>query len=1214
MKIYIAALMLAVVPTVGIAAPERPIIDRSIHMAEGHVPGGANRHWLNPYVPPLTTSKDGRIGLTHRPYRGIFFRLLKPEKIQVPFLESPAGMEIMNHAEYLDEMRPSGEIPMRGNQVHMTLCDPSAEMAHDPALAPARENANPYMCGEGGNDDCYDLVVISMQANNHLGGTQVHVRVENPKTLDARIAEITVGETTVGPTNFGGASFFEPSITGDGHLMVSRTDNAQISWRHPDGGTRSVESDIVYYVNDNPDNFEACDVNQFTDRYPIGHAPFDETINNRYGFAMQPFEVVDHRGDRFILPDGYGFGTYPWIDKDGANITFTSIGGRLPNSGYQTRCPEEIRTLYGGCTDGAENSPLNGRTLLGLWTRGKMVLLDNMINHMDHMENVRHSSHSDVLLYEPNASDDGYKRVGDTRSREIDVMPNGNVPNSSFFDSNEHRFNMFSNMRPVSFADVTWLMSTGRSSDEVVFDDYLNANGFIVSHMVQQLRFNTQYHVKAALDGALQNSATSPYWNKPLLAEMTGEGRVEIVANGGFTGKGYWMDENIGLSYDITAQPQNVLGSPWYYGIFVDSRDNVGERVLITFPDASEIRLRGNSTIVFVNGAGNEVHSVDTVVAIPDTGWAHLAFQLSLGNTSIDTYVNGYKVETYNSSEALFVLSPGTLTLGDNGGSGASFRGWVDDFKVFAEVVNKEVACNHAKGSLAGVGVGASAFWTNLAASYPSASHDEVSSVLSASGRGAHGSYVCYHDYSYDYAAHLQNFPFGLESIRDAINFPEGPLLQDRPRPESRTNLFCLSCHTAEGRGGLDLDALAFQPGVNAPEDQRRQPLQPDPYVYGNIPANWLSPGLPSVARDSMRGNALNLDYLLLAGSSGATPTPVPTVAPTAEPTAAPTASPMPVPTIAPTAVPTPIPRVTPTTTPSPAPTDTIVPTPTSLMTNSDFEQGLAGWNAGGGAQLESMLVYSGNFAGFIAGSGGINQVLQLQANTEYEVSIRGRVGSAGQSYYIGATNNTTGSFIQNALINSTEYSLYSFTFTTSANTGDRYRIWMWNDDGGDYYVDDFIINAISTPTPAPTAAPTPEPSPAPTPEPTSVPTAVPTPIPTPEPTVEPTSVPNPEPTTTPDSSICAPDQPDWIDVDMVVLSEKGMAELRVGEMIDLDHTIYPSCASQQNVTYQSSNWSIARPSRSGLIEARGIGTAVITVVSKADASITDSITLVVHP
>ena len=51
----------------------------------------------------------------------------------------------------------------------------------------------------------------------------------------------------------------------------------------------------------------------------------------------------------------------------------------------------------------------------------------------------------------------------------------------------------------------------------------------------------------------------------------------------------------------------------------------------------------------------------------------------------------------------------------------------------------------------------------------------------------------------------FENVPTGATPVREAINFPEGPLRAGAPRPDSSTNTFCLSCHHAEGRGNYGL-------------------------------------------------------------------------------------------------------------------------------------------------------------------------------------------------------------------------------------------------------------------------------------------------------------------------------------------------------------------------------------------------------------------------
>ena len=77
------------------------------------------------------------------------------------------------------------------------------------------------------------------------------------------------------------------------------------------------------------------------------------------------------------------------------------------------------------------------------------------------------------------------------------------------------------------------------------------------------------------------------------------------------------------------------------------------------------------------------------------------------------------------------------------------------------------------------------------------------------------------------------------------INFPEGPLVYNQPRPDSSDNQFCLSCHSADSKGGLGLDALSFDRNLTHAEDPRRQPLEPVARVFGNIPENWLGTGVP---------------------------------------------------------------------------------------------------------------------------------------------------------------------------------------------------------------------------------------------------------------------------------------------------------------------------------------------------------------------------------
>ncbi len=848
------------------ANPEPPSIDRQMYLAE-------DRQYLNPTIPTLQTSADGRVGIGHRVEpnsvtgRGqISFRLMVPEKIDRPFVtderDSRRGSFILSMpnatASTAAGLIPSGPRQEVGgnNFSHAGLCDASGD--------PNSGVTNPRACGA---DDCYDLVVVRAERsgnNSHqIFGTPVTVRVERPKTPNARITDVTAGTPVAGST-FSFAQFFEPVITNDGRLMSLRVgQQGSFSWRDNSGNSRSSSSDNVYLVNDNPASQQACDVRQWDQARPLAHAPFDNTINNRYGFAMQPFRDPQNNE----ISEDQLIGSYPWIDKDGDNITFTTVGTSL----FSRRSPFESRCVPGeGCAPNSQSeevSLINGRVMMGLWTQGKMVLLDGMVNHSDFPLAHNEAAHRLVRLYEDGGSDEEWTRVGDVRSRSFANMPLSNSGNSSFFDSNEHRFNYLRNMKPVTPADVSWLVSTGRNTTEVSFDDYVNVHSFINANMAQTITLNRNGS-RGARAGTVQNAATATpdRWAIPAFGTILGDGRFEPVARGGVEGKGYWLSgNNSGLSFDIRTQPQPVLNSPWYYSIFLDKRDNSGVRPLFSFPDGSEIRL-SNNELLFVNTANNTVRRVTIPQAFRSSDWAHFGFQLSNRNRTITTYINGYSVDAFDHSSPLFVLSQGALLVGQSqDASIPELRGWIDDVKVFAELVNYELACNHANGTLAGIGSGAPQSWRNIATQLPAGVHSEITRQLnSGNAERTATQYVCYHDYSDDLAANLANIPNGMFSIREDINFPEGPLVSNRPRPDSSSNTFCLGCHTRNGNDGLSLDALTERPGINALMDPRRQPLQPDPLVFGHIPANWLGEGLPERAMIADPREGFRIDQLLL--------------------------------------------------------------------------------------------------------------------------------------------------------------------------------------------------------------------------------------------------------------------------------------------------------------------------------------------------------------
>ena len=840
--------------------PEAPAFVRDTHLIE-------NGEFTRPMQPAVHTSRDGRIAL--RAEAVVSFNLFTPEKLNEPFTVSAPGIDnVYGNTVRINENDMRAGIA--GRFRHIALCEAPPSDAHP---------INPKACN--GNDDCYDLTVIAATrpAANQIQfvGIDVRVRVENPKTPQATIADITYDAPVLGTTFDGFKDFFETTTPADGRLIVGRNAGSRMNWVDDTGTARSTTTDSVYLVNDNPDRFEPCDVRQFDKAYPLSYAPYDATINNRYGFAMHPFR--DSSGQ--VMADDVNIGSYPWIDRDADNISTTTIGAdlfsrRTGEPAYPARCPQQVIEAYGSCLSdfGSDinSARLQGRMIMGLWTQGKSVFMDNVINNLDFGLGVAERRHREVQLYSATPDHDGWVRIAGGRrgSGAGGPRPRGSG-NANFLDSLEHRFNMFENFKPVTPADVPWVVSKGAVSDELIFDDMNNPDSFINSSMVPATYYRNR-RISVATVGSVRrvaNNATAlpDRWSIPDFGQVT-NGRVERVSNGGISGRGLWLNDNTSVDYSIPSNERDVNDTPWYVGIFFDRRFDGGRatsRRLITFSDGSSVRVRGDGGLQFVDSDDRLVKELNPNGPTQNRarknrrtdgqGWTHIGLDIARGNRGIRLYFNGFYWDRIDSDEPIFRMGEGNLHLGAIPQDPADgFVGWIDDFKVFAlgnhpevlsQGINPELACNHAKGTL--IGTPDSGGWNLVADSYPSG-HFRIRQRVQAAGVPTNEHYACYHDYNGDYQAHMQNIPAGHRSVRSAINFPEGPLVYGKPRPDSSNNAFCLSCHTSDGRLGMNTSALTLDAGVNAEDDPRRQPTQPDAKVSGFIPANWLGRGKPASA------------------------------------------------------------------------------------------------------------------------------------------------------------------------------------------------------------------------------------------------------------------------------------------------------------------------------------------------------------------------------
>ena len=307
-------------------------------------------------------------------------------------------------------------------------------------------------------------------------GIPVHVEVAAPKTPDARLVDVRLGPPVRGPRIPLTSDWTEPAITLDGRLFTGRIGGAPRPWTNPETGEALIRQyDLGYFML--PDDAAPCDITAWTTFHPMSHAPFDPQLIGRYGLAAYPFR--DSEGQP--IPDGEDMGgTYPWVDREGKNVFMTAVPGRLVEQSHE-QFPR--RCVTPGCEE--QEVPIDwdrGFLVAGLWTHGKLVHLDAMINNQDWAVPVSPAGHWMVSLYRDELGADVEVRLGAGRGGHGPVPP-GFSGNPNILDSLQHFLNHRPAVRTVTPRDVVWVMGTGVATDEVVFDDYLDPDAFIVSNM-----------------------------------------------------------------------------------------------------------------------------------------------------------------------------------------------------------------------------------------------------------------------------------------------------------------------------------------------------------------------------------------------------------------------------------------------------------------------------------------------------------------------------------------------------------------------------------------------------------------------------------------------------------------------------------------------------------------------------------------------------------
>jgi len=232
--------------------------------------------------------------------------------------------------------------------------------------------------------------------------------------------------------------------------------------------------------------------------------------------------------------------------------------------------------------------------------------------------------------------------------------------------------------------------------------------------------------------------------------------------------------------------------------------------------------------------------------------YTHLGLRIERGGRRTTVLLDGFAVgrlEHPSLTACVPLVGPGAtgeLAVGGPAATGpgfAPFRGWVDELRVFAHDVDPESAANHAGATLLGFDAapGATDWHHRWAEALPGFAHDDVTAALVRRGEPVHARYGPRYDGARGLAA-LGAGPANAVPLRAAIHFPEGPLYQDRPRPDSTSNVFCTTCHHTDGEAGLSLAALEHR-SLLARDDPRRQPSQPPARLGGVVPDGLVDTG-----------------------------------------------------------------------------------------------------------------------------------------------------------------------------------------------------------------------------------------------------------------------------------------------------------------------------------------------------------------------------------
>lgn len=871
-----------------VVVPEPPRIERVLRMSQtaSATINDATGEPTGPSLPAFRTTTDGRVALR---YVG------NAPSVSAMRLDGLRARPLALRETRLHLNAMQDPVTITGLPAH-ALRDRPGVSGRDAAFC--AEDQSPRPCASDPTSDCYNVQLVQewqcgeSGCPSYYASIPIRIEVRDPRTAGADVRRAyATGDWTVSTANE--FHTFETMVTADGRFMVFRMAQDGIGRDHrfvrDDGSIHQGHYSLAYTYTETP-----CDVREWFRRRdgayanvrPLAAAHYDRRLRARsYGFAAYPLR--DAFGAELEETD-LVTGSYPWVDRHGNNVVWSNtlpVGIRELEGRKLGRFPwrREYRST-GGYRESRGGASPRGFSVAGSWTQGKMIMFDGRMNNEDY--GILAGDTTRLGLY---ATTDGRMvsaRVDGNSNSRAYATPETRG-NTQHIESLENTFNMHPGMRPQTARDVVWTFSRGDFLQEFAFDDALDPHVLVFAPMTGAWRLGRQResadttytrrgdyrdgftyepaaerytHDAAAI--RFQNAAATRSYEVPASGRFLGDGRLEPVAHGGVEGRGAWLEPESAIAFPFPDEA--TPHAAYYLGVFIDVRAELGRGRRLMALDllgggTLEVSAHPGGIAVHHVGEGRDVRSFPLPAEHPyrSDGWHHVGVRVDLGG-EVEVFVDGNPVGLASFGRDLPIGGGSSFVIAGTSDDGAypGVRGWVDEARLvsagavaahagssaLAGPASIELLCNYARGTtVTGERLGR---WTG--------SLQDVADARAAA-LGVTEPVACATRYDDELAIGTYSVPEGTRAMRSAIlerAAGDAALFENAPRPDTRANAFCLTCHVDASRDeyrppALQLEALA--PGVvHAPEDPRVQPMQPFRHpgqpavVSGFVPAGWI--------------------------------------------------------------------------------------------------------------------------------------------------------------------------------------------------------------------------------------------------------------------------------------------------------------------------------------------------------------------------------------